>query len=132
MRRSKILVCDDDAMIVQIVVSKLLSDGYDVGTVASGRDLFQRMRAEVPDLVVIDPTMPGMDGGAVVETIRVIGRLRNLPIMMLSAKRDPGFVRCMVKAGVTDYLTKPFALRELSTRVRKIVGSEGSDTLVID
>ena len=132
MRRPKIFVCDDDAMIVQIVVSKLLSEGYDVGSAASGRDLLQKLRGEVPDLVIVDAMMPGIDGGTVVETIRATERLKTLPMMMLSAKRDPDFVNRMVRAGITDYLAKPFSLGELADRVRKIVSSDLSSIAMLD
>lgn len=132
MRRPKILVCDDDDMVVQIVVSKLRGEGFDVATATSGRDVLRKLRAELPDLLIIDAMMPGIGGAEVLETVRADSRLKSLPIMMLSAKRDPDFIAKVVKLGVSDYVAKPFALAELAKRVKKLVKPEPQDEFVLD
>ena len=132
MRRSKILVCDDDDMIVQIITSKLRGEGFEVATVGSGRDVLRKLRASVPDLLIIDAVMPGIGGAEVLEAIRADTRLKRLPVMILSAKRDPEFIATVVRLGVSDYVAKPFALAELAKRVKKLVAAKPEDEYVLD
>ena len=132
MHRPRIFVCDDDDMIVQIVSSKLRDEGCNVATAASGRDVLQMLAAETPDLLIVDAMMPGMDGAEVLKAVRTDGRLKALPVLMLSAKRDPEFIAKVVQLGITDYVAKPFSLGELAKRVKRIVGPEVPDTMILD
>ena len=132
MRSARILVCDDDDIIVQIVTSKLRSEGFNIATASSGRDALSLLRAELPDLLIVDAIMPGLDGIEVLKTVRTDSRLKNLPVMMLSAKRDPEFIAKVIQCGVTDYVAKPFALGALARRVKHIVNPDPQDALILD
>lgn len=132
MRRPKILVCDDDPIIVQIIISKLLSEGFDVASVSNGRDVMSRLKKEVPALLILDAMMPGLDGAAILATIRGSKRLHALPVMMLSARRDPEFVAKVVKLGANDYLAKPFALIDLADRVKRLTRPPETDTFLLN
>lgn len=132
MSRLKVIVCDDDVMILQIVVSKLLSEGYDAASVKSGNDLLMRLRTNPADLIIIDAMMPGLDGGTAVETLKSSDRFRSIPVIMLSAKRDAEFVARMIRAGIADYIAKPFALGDLAFRVRKVIGEQREQAIVLD
>ena len=72
----------------------------------------------IPDLVVLDYRMSGMDGLAVMKTLRAKPETQSLPVLMLTALTDEPSTRAGFEAGVTDYMTKPFSIPQLTARVR--------------
>ena len=76
------------------------------------------IEAHLPDLVVLDYKMAGMDGMAVMRTLRAGSRTKALPVLMLTAMTDEPSTRAGFEVGVTDYVTKPFSIPQLSARVR--------------
>ena len=117
-RRFHILVVDDQPDMVRLVVSALEEDQYTVSTAASGPEALRMIGECMPDLVVLDYRMSGMDGLAVMKTLRAKPETQSLPVLMLTALTDEPSTRAGFEAGVTDYVTKPFSIPQLTARVR--------------
>jgi len=113
---ARILVADDNADLREYV-RHLLCDDYEVETVANGTAALRSARERVPDLVLTDVMMPGLDGFGLLREIRADERLRTVPVIMLSARAGEESRVEGLDAGADDYLTKPFSARELLARV---------------
>jgi two-component system phosphate regulon response regulator PhoB len=117
----RILVVDDEPDIVALVACHLVKAGYRVSTAASGPDAIEQARHEVPALIVLDLMLPGMSGFEVLEQLRGDDHLRDVAVLMLTARREePDRIRGL-SLGADDYLTKPFSPQELVLRVGAIL-----------
>lgn len=113
-----VLVVDDEPRILRFVRAELESAGFRVVTASEGNSALEAVETEVPDLVVLDVIMPGMDGFEVLRRLR--GR-RAVPVILLTARgNDADKVRGL-DLGADDYLTKPFSPDELSARIRAVL-----------
>jgi signal transduction histidine kinase len=115
-RRPRILIADDNADMREYV-RRLLLPRFDVETVTTGREALDAARRDRPDLLLTDIMMPEMDGSELVAAIRADARLRDLPVIMLSARAGEASRIEGLEAGADDYLVKPFGGRELVARV---------------
>jgi len=113
-----ILVVDDEAKIVQIARDYLEHAGYSVVSADSGLAALDAVSALLPDLVVLDLGLPGLDGLEVTRRLRQAG---DVPIVMLTARDDELDKLLGLELGADDYLTKPFSPRELVARVRAVL-----------
>ena len=116
-----ILVVDDDPKIVRLVRSYLEQAGFSVETAADGDSALHHIRAQHPDLVVLDLMLPGRDGLEVTRTVRSIPELAHTPILMLTARVDDIDRILGLEMGADDYVTKPFNPREVVARVKAIL-----------
>ncbi len=117
-KKPAILVVDDEAPIVRLIQLKLESDEMQVRTAHTGEQALAVLEDEPVDLVVLDVTMPGMDG---FETLRHIRARSNVPVIMLTARTlDVDKLRGLT-SGADDYMTKPFNPDELAARIRAIL-----------
>ena len=114
-----ILVVDDDPPIRRMLERTLAAEGYGVRTAADGGAALAAVERSVPDLIVLDVTMPGVDGLAVARRLR--GKGLGMPILMLTARDGVPDRVAGLDAGADDYLVKPFAVQELSARVRALL-----------
>ncbi len=114
-----ILVVDDDAPIRRMLERTLAAEGYGVGLAADGGAALAAVERSVPDLLVLDVTMPGVDGLAVCRRMRAKGLA--LPILLLTARDAVPDRVAGLDAGADDYLVKPFAAEELLARVRALL-----------
>jgi PAS domain S-box-containing protein len=115
--RCRVLLADDNADL-RDYISRLLADhGYEVETVADGEAALAAMRAQRPDILMTDVMMPRLDGFGLLTAVREDASLRDLPIVMLSARAGDDAKVEGLDAGADDYLTKPFSARELLARV---------------
>jgi len=117
-RRFRILVVDDQPDMLALVVRALEGDQHTVSKATSGAAALRMIDEQMPDLVVLDYKMAGMDGMAVMDTLRAKRETRSLPVLMLTAMTDEPSTRAGFEAGVTDYVTKPFSIPQLTARVR--------------
>jgi CheY-like chemotaxis protein/phosphoribosyl 1,2-cyclic phosphodiesterase len=117
-RRFHILVVDDEPDMVAMIACALEAEQYTVSEATSGAEALQMISARMPDLVLLDYKMPGMDGLAVMSALRAKPETQPLPVLMLTAMIDEASTRAGFEAGVTDYLTKPFSIPQLTARVR--------------
>jgi DNA-binding response OmpR family regulator len=121
-KKPTILVVDDEAPIVRLIQLKLQSDGMAVLSAHSGERALAVLEDEPVDLVVLDVTMPGMDG---FETLRHIRARSNVPVIMLTARTlDVDKLRGLT-SGADDYMTKPFNPDELSARIAAVLRRAG-------
>jgi DNA-binding response OmpR family regulator len=121
-----ILIVDDAPNIVLSLEFLMKKEGFSVRVAIDGEEALQAMKEQVPDLVLLDVMMPKRDGYEVCQTIRSHEEWNKTRIIMLTAKgrdveREKGLAM-----GADDYVTKPFATRELVDKVRKILGMESS------
>jgi DNA-binding response OmpR family regulator len=113
-----ILVVDDEPEIVKLVRAYLEQAGYRVATAQNGREALTVARHEKPDLVILDLTMPEMDG---LEFTRRLRQEKNTPIIMLTARVEETDRIIGLELGADDYVTKPFSPREIVARVRAVL-----------
>jgi two-component system response regulator MprA len=125
----RILVVDDDAAICRVLVRVLTAEGYRVATVHDGGAALVELERSVPDLLVLDVGLPGLDGLAVARRVRAKGVL--VPILMLTARDDVVDRVAGLDAGADDYLVKPFASDELFARIRALLrrGNDVSESV---
>ncbi|HUT68856.1 MAG TPA: response regulator transcription factor [Dehalococcoidales bacterium] len=117
MRRFRILVVDDEVRILNFLVSKLKASGYDVLTASNGLEGMEQVKAQEPDLIVLDILMPKMDG---LEMLKEMRSFSAVPVIILTAKgTDPDRIRGL-QLGADDYLPKPFNPDELVARIEAI------------
>lgn len=113
-----ILVVDDEASLRDSLAYMLRKEGYQVALAATGNEALQAVRRERPDAIILDVMLPGVDGLQVCRTIRAES---TVPILFLSAKGEEIDRVLGLELGADDYLTKPFAMRELLARVRALL-----------
>ena len=117
-RRFRILVVDDEPGTRALIARALEDERYTVSQAASGAEGLRMIHDQLPDMVVLDYKMDGMDGLAVTTALRARPETRLLPVLMLTAMTDEPSTRAGFDAGVTDYVTKPFSIPQLTARVR--------------
>jgi CheY-like chemotaxis protein len=117
-RRFHILAVDDQPDTLTLIVRALEEEPYTVIKATSGPEALRMIDEHMPDLVVLDYKMAGMDGLAVMRTLRAKPETQHLPVLMLTAMTDEASTRAAFEAGVTDYVTKPFSIPQLTSRVR--------------
>ena len=116
----KILAVDDERHIVRLVEVNLQRAGYEVVTAYDGREALEKVKAEKPDLVVLDVMMPYMDGFEVLKNLKADPETAEIPVIMLTAKAQDADVFRGWQSGVDCYLTKPFNPMELLTFVKRL------------
>ena len=121
----KILVVDDEALLVKGIRFNLMNEGYEVITGSNGQEAVDLVTQQKPDLVVLDVMMPVMDGLTACAKIR---EFSDVPIIMLTAKVDDMDKLLGFDHGVDDYLTKPFNILELKARIRALLRRSGAGT----
>lgn len=118
----KILIADDEQNIVISVEFLLKREGFQVAVAGDGQEALDKIRADRPDLVILDVMMPHKTGFDVCQEVRADPELKGLRILMLTAKgRDTEMAKGLA-LGADGYMTKPFATRDLVAQVKKLLG----------
>jgi DNA-binding NarL/FixJ family response regulator len=117
----RLLVVDDEPKLLRAVAATLREEGYDVATARSGSDALVQINASIPDLVVSDIRMPGMDGHQLARALRSNPRTALIPIVFLTARDEREDRIAGFRTGVDAYLTKPFDPEELLAVVVNIL-----------
>ncbi len=123
------LVVDDERDILELVQYNLEKEGYHVTVVATGEDALLAARTKLPDIVVLDLMLPGVDGLEVCRRLQSDDATRAIPIVMLTAKGTEADVVAGLEVGASDYVTKPFSPRVLTARIRAVLrrGADAPD-----
>jgi two-component system, OmpR family, response regulator len=117
--RGSILVVDDEPTIGEVVSAYLQRAGYETRVAADGPSAIEAVAERAPDLIVLDLMLPGTDGLALCRELR--SGARAIPVVMLTARGDEADRILGLEMGADDYLTKPFAARELLARIRSVL-----------
>ena len=115
---NSILVVEDDKNLLDTLKYNLKHEGYDVFTAADGAAAVETARRERPDLVILDVMLPVLNG---MEVCRILRKESTVPILMLTAKAEETDKIVGLETGADDYMTKPFAVRELMARVKAML-----------
>ena len=121
MPNEKILIVDDEEDILELLKYNLSREGYKVSCAASGEETLRAVRSGIPDLIVLDLMLPGIDGLDVARQLKNDSKTRDVPIVMLTAKGEEADIVTGLELGADDYITKPFSPRVLLARVRAVL-----------
>src|SRR5262245_30053313 len=116
--KSLVLVVDDISKNLQVVGTLLRKEGYRIVPATSGAQALERVRAETPDLILLDLMMPEMDGLEVCRRLKADSATRSIPVIFLTASNEMEHLVSAFEVGAVDYVTKPFNPPELLARVR--------------
>ena len=114
---ASILVVEDDPDISDLIAHYLQKAGHEVTRLTSGTQVLPRLRTAIPDLVILDLMLPGMDGLLVCQAMRADTSMAAIPVIMLTARGDEADRIAGLELGADDYVTKPFSAKELVARV---------------
>ena len=142
MKKPKIVVIEDEVDILEVINYNLLKEGFDVCSALDGEEGLALIKKEVPDLVLLDLMLPGLDGIEICRKLKTDYSTRSIPIIMVTAKGEESDIVLGLGMGADDYMVKPFRPRELMARIRSVLrrgefieegeGVVSIDELVID
>lgn len=118
---NRIIVIEDDPHILKLISQTLLREGYEVITASDGSEGLRKVQENHPHLVVLDISLPGLDGYQICHQLRSEQATSQLPVIMVTAMSRPSDQRRGFENGADDYLPKPFMLSELVTRVQSLL-----------
>ena len=125
MKNKKIMVCDDDQGILDVLQMLLESEGFDVITEINSTNLIKEMKTNLPDLLLLDLWMPVLSGDQVLKSLRTTEEFEHLPVIVLSASVDGSSIAN--GAGATDFVPKPFDMDDLIIKIRGLLSNSGID-----
>ena len=117
----KILVADDDAIVLQMVRTTLSRGGHEVLSAEDGEAALTLALVEAPQLVILDRNMPGLDGHETLRRLRADEKTSKIPVLMITGLRTEADVRLSLSLGAQGYLAKPFAPTDLISRVDRLL-----------
>jgi two-component system phosphate regulon response regulator PhoB len=125
MPKDKVLVVDDEEDLLELLRFNLSKEGYQVSCAASGGEALKSVRADPPDVILLDLMLPDMDGLEVARRLRSDPDTRNVPIVMLTAKGEESDIVTGLELGADDYVTKPFSRKVRVARLRAVLRRRG-------
>ncbi len=121
MPKENILIVDDEEDVLELVRYNLNKNGYKVELATTGEEAITKAKAKLPNLIILDLMLPGIDGLGVCKKLKSDTKTENIPIIMLSAKGEESDIITGLELGADDYVTKPFSPKVLVARVRRIL-----------
>lgn len=121
MANERILIVDDEEHILELLKFNFENSGYKVDTATNGIDALKKVKNDLPNLILLDLMLPGLDGYDVCKEIRKDNNTQNIPIIMTTAKSEELDKILGLELGADDYITKPFSVRELLARVKAVL-----------
>lgn len=121
MAKEKLLVVEDDEDIQELIIFNLAKEGYQVKGVSSGEDALAAVEENIPDVVVLDLMLPGVDGLEVCRQLKRDQKTQEVSVIMLTAKGEETDIVTGLELGADDYITKPFSPRVLVARIRSVM-----------
>lgn len=125
----KILAVDDEEDILELLTFNLTREGYQVVSAATGEAALKAVSGDMPDLIILDLMLPGIDGLEVARRLKNDPSAKNIPIIMLTAKGEEADIVTGLELGADDYITKPFSPRILAARVKAVLRRDAKDAL---
>lgn len=126
----RVLIVDDELDLREVMDYSLRMAGYEVDHAESGTSALASAQRCLPDAIVLDINLPGLDGLAVCEMLRLLASTREIPILLLTALASEQTRKLGLQLGANDYMTKPFSPRELVARVGKLVAGNPRGRMV--
>ena len=117
-----VIICDDDPLLAELLEHRLGLQGYETAVARDGGEALALIAERSPDAVIMELMLPVNDGYQVLRRIRENDRLKNLPVIMLSARKQARDIVEALELGASDYVTKPFILEELIVRLARLMG----------
>jgi DNA-binding response OmpR family regulator len=118
----KVLLCDDDPLLVDLVQYRLSSQGWEVVVARDGGEAMARLAEGAPDAIILDAMMPVVDGYEVLRRLRESPATATTPVIMLTARKQETDVLRALDLGASDYMVKPFIPQELVARLTRLAG----------
>ena len=125
MKNAKIAVIEDEADILEVIEYSLSKEGFRVCTALDGEEGLGLVKKELPDLVVLDLMLPGLDGIEICRKLKSDSATRSISIIMVTAKGEESDIVLGLGIGADDYVVKPFSPRELTARVKSVLRCGG-------
>jgi DNA-binding response OmpR family regulator len=119
----KILIADDELVMLKIIELRLKKDGHQVIVTSNGQEALEQIKLQDPDMIIADIMMPFTSGLEIVSVVKQDKNHRKVPIIILSSMGQENVVLEAFKLGADDYITKPFSPNELSMRVKRLASS---------
>jgi len=124
MIRPRVMLVDDDAAVRSAVSGALAGEGYDVSCLGDAEEALRQALAAPPSLVLLDVTMPRLDGWELCEILRRQSQTREVPVLFITGRTDVRDRITAMQVGGTDFISKPFHAKDLRAKVRALVGRE--------
>jgi DNA-binding response OmpR family regulator len=122
---AKILIAEDERDIRDLITFTLGFAGFEVVAAANGEEAVNLARQEIPDLILMDVRMPRMTGYEACALMKADAKLKDIPVIFLSAKGQDSEIQTGLQAGAADYLLKPFAPDQLTERIQSVLAHYG-------
>lgn len=122
-----ILAIDDDPLQLKLITAVASKAEYEIVTAADGKEGFDQALKRKPDLILLDIMMPVMDGYTALELIRQSPEIKNTPVIMVSAVGYDMNQKMALEMGANDYITKPFTITDLLSRIEKLLSLKVAD-----
>jgi two-component system alkaline phosphatase synthesis response regulator PhoP len=122
--KHRILICDDDPLLIELMSFRLEAKGFDVLTAMDGVEALAKVASEQPSLVVLDAMMPRLDGFEVLSRMKGDTAVSHIPVIMLTARKGERDIVSALERGADDYLVKPFIPEELLARLSKLLARQ--------
>lgn len=121
MKKPKIVIIEDEVDILEVINYNLSKEGFDVYSALEGEEGLALIKKEVPNLVLLDLMLPGLDGIEICRKLKTDYSTRSIPIIMVTAKGEESDIVLGLGMGADDYMVKPFRPRELMARIRSVL-----------
>lgn len=118
---AKILIADDDEILIEIARYHLEGEGHSVSVATDGEQALHLVGIDRPDLVILDSMMPVLTGPKVLNTLQATPATKSIPVVMLTARAKDDDVVSAIRSGAAEYLTKPFIPGELLIRIERLL-----------
>ena len=120
-----VVICEDDPLLTELLEHRLGQRGYETAVARDGNEALALLAKRPPDAVIMESMLPGNDGHEVLRWIRENNQLRDLPVIILSARKQDRDIVEALELGASDYVTKPFILDELVARLARLLSRAG-------
>src|SRR5947208_13227547 len=121
MAKSKILIVEDEASLAEVLSYNLQREGYEVAVAKEGREGLRKAQMQLPDLVILDLMLPGLNGLDICRELRAVPRTAGISILMLTAKGEETDQIVGFAVGAADYVTKPFTVKVLLQGIKVLL-----------